>query len=182
MKRKDTALADDKKLTDEVLLLLKEKLAEMAEVGGAIDGMTPGQTWAINDLVEQGVCLNDMVSDEQQEYFNRLISETEEGARDKFERDISDLDDPSAIVNSAYDESKPAFLRLSLQQAMRETFDEQFPGLRPSGVDDEGGEVYLLSDIAESLGANEQDLLDHAEKAGIADQVRSSTVPPNTLH
>ncbi|SHL25985.1 hypothetical protein [Halomonas caseinilytica] len=40
--------------------------------------------------------------------------------------------------------------------------------------------MFKLADLAQALDASEEDLLAHAEKMGIADQLR--TTPPKPLH
>lgn len=167
-------------LSPEVEQVLLRQLSELAETGGAFDGTTPAQTWAMHKLVQGGTHMKDLMDIELDEHFDRIITKMEQEARDQFADAISDLDDRGAIVHAAYDESHPAFIRLQLKQAMRETFNSMYPALKPTGVDDEGQKLYNLADVAETLGAREEELLDHAEEAGFADQL--STTPPKPLH
>lgn len=84
------------------------------------------------------------------------------------------------MINRAHDEDRQMFLRGPILEALREGMEEFFPGLKPSGVDEEGRPVFKLADLAHALDTSEEALLAHAEKVGIADQLR--TTPPKPLH
>ncbi|MBN8412995.1 hypothetical protein [Halomonas litopenaei] len=89
-------------------------------------------------------------------------------------------DDAEEMIKRAYDEGNPIFLRGPIMETLNDGMQEFFPGLKPSGVDDEGRQVFNLADLAEALGTREEDLLAHAEKMGLKAQLR--TTSPNPLH
>lgn len=156
--------------------ITRDALAQAAQEGTGVGYLTPGQAWAANHLALPLEHLEKPLAP----HIAVLLESIEQKARRAFFGSISHPEDAEGMMQAAYDEQHPMFLRGPILETMREGFKEFFPDLRPSGVDEEGRQLFNLADIAVALGASEEDLLAHAEDAGIADQLR--TTPPNPLH
>lgn len=153
----------------------RDALTQAAQEGTGIEYLTPGQAWAADHLalalehLEKPLALHIAV----------LLESIEQKARRAFFDPIG-RDDAEAMIQAVYDEQHPMFLRGPILKTLRDGFNEFFPGLKPSGVNENGSPLFNLAGLAKALDADEDDLLAHAEKAGFADQLR--TMPPNPLH
>ena len=66
---------------------------------------------------------------------------------------INNAEDPAdELINAAFDNTTPDYLRAELQELIQEGFDECFPDLKPSGCDVNGVPLYHVNDIAGALG------------------------------
>lgn len=155
--------------------ITRDELAQAAQEGTGLDHLTPGQAWAADHL-DLALALLEMPLAPSVAV---LLQRTEDIARRAFFDPVGP-DDAEAMIQAAYDERHPMFLRGPILETLREGMSEFFPGLKPSGVDKDGNQLFNLADLAAALGASEEDLLAHAEEAGFADQL--STEKPSPLH
>lgn len=158
------------------MTITRDSLARAAREGTGIDHLTPGQAWAAHSLTLAPAMLATPLAS----HIAVLLDSLEQKARRNFFGSTSHPEDTEGMVQAAYDEQHPMFLRGPILEKLQEGFAEHFPGLKPSGVDEAGQPLFHLADLAHALNASEQDLLAHAEDAGFADQLR--TTPPNQLH
>lgn len=153
----------------------RDELSQAAYEGTGWDHLTPGQAWAADaldlPLARLKVPLAPSIA--------VLLQRTEDIARRAFFDPIGP-EDAEAMIQAAYDEDHPMFLRRPIMETLREGFNEFFPGLKPSGVDENGNQLFNLADLAVALETSEEELQAHAEEAGFADQLR--TEKPNPLH
>ena len=155
--------------------ITRNALANAAAQGIGIGHLTPGQAWAAHHLAMPPERLTRPLAS----HIAALLENVERLARRRF-FDGAAKDDAEEMIKRAYDEDNPMFLRSPIMETLSDGMQEFFPGLKPSGVDEEGRPMFNLADLAQALGASEEDLLAHAEKMGITDQLR--TTPPNPLH
>lgn len=155
--------------------ITRDTLAQAAAHGLGIGHLTPGQAWAAHRLAMPPERLEKPLAS----HIAALLENVERLARRRFFDDVAP-DNAEAMIHRAHDEDHPMFLRGPILETLRDGMEEFFPGLKPSSVDEEGRPVFKLADLAQALGASEEDLLAHAEKMGIADQLR--TTPPKPLH
>ncbi|MBZ9568504.1 hypothetical protein [Modicisalibacter tunisiensis] len=155
--------------------ITRDSLAQAAQEGTGIAHLSPGQAWAAHHLAMPPERLEKPLAP----HITELLESVERLAQRRFFGDVAP-GDAEAMIHRAHDEDHPMFLRLPILETLREGMSEHFPDLKPAGYDDQGNPVYSLADLAEALGASEEDLLAHAEEAGFADQLR--TTPPKPLH
>ena len=159
-----------------MMTITRDTLTQAAQEGTGIAHLSPGQAWAAHHLAIPPERLEKPLAP----HIAVLLDSIEQKERRAFFGSISHPDDAEGMIQAAYDEQHPMFLRGPILEILREGMSEFFPGLKPCGVDNEGDAAYRLSDIAEALGASEEDLLTHAEAMGFTDQLR--TDPPKPLH
>jgi hypothetical protein len=152
-----------------------ETMTQAAAHGLGIGHLSPGQTWAAHII---GIPA-DRLQEPMEPIVREALADVERVARSQFFDDVAP-DDAEAMIQRAHDEAHPMFLRGPILETMHEGMAKFFPSLKASGVDEEGRPLFNLADIAQALGASEEDLLAHAETMGIADQLR--TTPPKPLH
>lgn len=152
--------------------ITRHKLAQAAQEGVGIAHLTPGQAWAAWKVEIPPERLEKPLAS----HIAILLESVEQKARRLF-FDVAP-NDVEAMISAAYDEQHPMFLRGPILETLREGMDEFFPSLKPCGVDDEGNAAYRLTDIAEALGATEEELLSHAEEKGLTDKLRTGSVNP----
>jgi len=85
---------------------------------------------------------------------------------------------PEAMIQAAYDERHPPYLRLPVQHDLAEGLHHCFPDLKPAGVDSKGRGVYRLSDLAQALGTSEDELHGMAEQHKMQNTIDASDVNP----
>ncbi|WP_081135489.1 hypothetical protein [Halomonas sp. BC2] len=157
------------------MTITRESLNQAATHGQPLDHLTAGQVWAAHKLAIPPERLQRPLAS----HIGTLLESVERKAQRRFFGDVAP-GDAEAMIHRAHDEDHPMFLRLPILETLREGMNELFPDLKPSGVDEEGRQLFNLADLAEALGASEEDLLAHAEEAGFAVQLR--TTPPKPLH
>lgn len=155
--------------------ITRETLTQAAAHGLGIGHLSPGQTWAAHRLAMPPERLTRPLAP----HIAALLDNVERMARSCFFDDVAP-DDAEAMIQRAHDEAHPMFLRGPILETLHEGIEDFFPGLKPSGVDEEGRPLFNLADLSQALGASEEDLLAHAETMGIASQLR--TTPPKPLH
>jgi|SRR5690554_5154832 len=159
-----------------MMTITRDTLTQAAQEGTSIAHLSPGQAWAAHHLAVPPEHLEKPLAP----HIAVLLDSIEQKERRAFFGSISHPDDAEGMIQAAYDEQHPMFLRGPILETLREGMSEFFPGLKPSGVDDEGNPLFSLADIAQELGASEEDLLAHAEAMGLTNQLR--TDPPKPLH
>ncbi|MBT6340857.1 MAG: hypothetical protein HOJ48_16330 [Desulfobacula sp.] len=67
-----------------------------------------------------------------------------------------------------------------IKQAFKETFKHCFPGMQPVGFNENGGRLYSLTDLADGLGVNIEELLSEAQKMPDVDLIQIENSPKGT--
>ncbi|MDN3553276.1 hypothetical protein QWY74_07345 [Halomonas almeriensis] len=155
--------------------ITRASITEAAEQGRGIGHLTPGQTWAAHRLALPPERLEKPLA----AHIAALLENIERMASRRFFDGVAP-DDAETMIHRAHDEDHPMFLRAPILETLQEGMETFFPGLKPSGVDENGKPLFHLADVAQALDTSEEALLAHAEAEGIADQLR--TTPPNPLH
>lgn len=154
-------------------MITREAIEKAAASGEGLAHLTPGQAWAAHSkgvdpsklefpLPGSIKVLLDFHSRKVEKAFRRAATTKEE------------------MINLAYDEAYPAWLRNPLKDILSEGLRKHFPGLRPTAVDDRGSPVYSTADLAEAFGVPEEDLFDYAEREGLTDCIYNG--PTNPIH
>ncbi|MGC3873805.1 hypothetical protein ACPF7Z_11105 [Halomonas sp. GXIMD04776] len=155
------------------MTITREALAQAARQGAGLAHLSPGQAWAAHDLGLSPESLQAPLSP----HLAVLLERKECMARRAFFDPVAP-DDAEAMIRQAHDETHPMFLRGPILETLREGMSELYPGLKPTGVNDDGQPLYNLANLAEVLGASEDDLLDMADEKGIRDSLHTGTVNP----
>ncbi|MGP9629222.1 hypothetical protein ACT3TA_07255 [Halomonas sp. AOP42-C1-46] len=151
------------------MTITREALTQAAVTGQALSHLTAGQVWAAHKLCVPPERLQKPLAS----HIAALLDNVERKARREFFGGVTP-DDTDAMISRAYDQQHPLFLRLPILETLREGMNEHFPDLKPAGYDDQGQAVYALADIAQALDVPEDELLDHAEKQGMLDQIKQT--------
>ncbi|PJX15629.1 hypothetical protein CWI66_00625 [Halomonas sp. 141] len=154
------------------MTITRESLSQAATHGQPLDHLTAGQVWAAHKLAIPPERLQRPLAS----HIAALLDNVERKARREFFGGVTP-NDTDTMINRAYDEQHPPFLRLPILETLREGMSELFPGLRPAGYDDQGNPAYNLADIAQALDVPEDELLDHAEQRGMLDQIKTTPAP-----
>jgi hypothetical protein len=161
---------------------LSEELFAAADAGlGLSEGLPPNATWALAQLIkddddENGYCLNDLLDPDNTSEVNALIQERIQATESAFfsKVDTSDCNSPTSeaaekIIELAHNKSQPPYLRKQLQDELDKAFNETSPNLKPIAHDHDGSPLYSTSDLAETLGVSEVEVLEKAEEMGALD-------------
>jgi len=141
-----------------------EALATAAESGEGIAHLSPAQAWAAWKLAMPAERLQRPLA----RHVLVLLANVDRKASRAFQRAVAS---PDAMIAAAFDDRHPPYLRRPVQAELRRGMAECFPGLRPTGRDAAGNALYNLADLAAVLGTTEGEIIDHAEREGIADLI-----------
>ena len=148
-----------------------EALASAAERGESIAPLSPAQAWAAWKLAMPPARLQRPLA----RHTLVLLANIDRKAQRAFQRAAAS---PEAMIETAFDDRHPPYLRLPIQAELRRGMAECFPGLRPTGRDAAGNALFSLADLAEALGTTESEIIDHAEREGIAEGITTGPVTP----
>ncbi len=148
-----------------------EALAAAAESGEGIAHLTPAQAWAAWKLAMPPARLQSPLA----RHVLVLLANIDRKARRAFQRAAAS---PEAMIEAAFDDRHPPYLRLPVQADLRRGMAECFPGLRPTGRDAAGNALYHLADLAAALGTTESEIIDHAQREGMAEGITTVAVTP----
>lgn len=151
--------------------ITQQALAQAAEQGEGIAHLLPHQTHTLHLLGVPASAIASPLTPEQETALAHVHGLNVE----EFKRACPT---PEAMIEAAYDERHPPYLRLPVQHKLAEGMRHCFPDLKPAGVDSQGRGVYRLSDLANALGASEDELHDLAEQHGMQNTLNDSDVTP----
>mgnify|MGYP001392675789 CR=1 FL=1 len=150
-----------------------DALAQAAENGTGIAHLTPAQAWAAHHLNLALEHLEHPLA----YHIEILLASQDQHARKAF-FESAEKDDAEAMIAAAYDDRHPMYLRQQILDVLQEGFEEFFPGLKPTGVDSEGKEVYSSTDLAKALDIPEEEILADIERRGWGDMLGTKAVHP----
>ncbi|WP_417794728.1 hypothetical protein [Terasakiella pusilla] len=152
--------------------MIDHKSLEQAAMSGyGLDHLTPAQAWAAHS---KGVALEKLTRPLSGSV-KVLLEHHARKAEKAFRRAAKTTEE---VIDIAYDEAYPAWLRKPLQDILREGMRKHFPDLKPTAVDDNGNPLYSAADMAKTFGVEEDDLHEFAEREGYADSIYSGPVNP----
>ncbi|NYS60824.1 hypothetical protein [Vreelandella salicampi] len=146
-------------------------LAHAAETGASLGHLSPPQAWAAHRLSMPPSALSDPLP-------GHLVTILDNIDRAERRRFADACPDPDTMIQAAYDEQHPAYLRLAIQEKLAEGMRSCFPDLKPKGVDSQGNRVYLVDDLAKALGTTEDELAMLAAQRGMQNTINDSDVTP----
>lgn len=146
------------------MTITRESLNQAATHGQPLDHLTAGQVWAAHKLAMPPERLEKPLAP----HIALLLQE----AADKASRSFHLVyPNSAAMISAAYDDRHPMFLRRPVQEVISASLSETFPGLRPTGVNEDGTEFYSLAGLAKALRTSEEALLELAMGQAIEEEI-----------
>ncbi|MEG3081311.1 hypothetical protein R3F64_15715 [Halomonas sp. 5021] len=152
-------------------IVAPDQLIHAVVQGKSIAHLTPEQAYAIHILgMPAGAITNPLPK-----HLVVLLANIDRMARKGFKQACSN---PEGLIEAAYDERHPYYLRRPVQAELARGMRECFPELRPTGVDSNGQCVYRASDVATALDTSEVELKALGERHGMQNATADSDVTP----